>query len=171
MAGQTPIAGDGHHRTGVYAIADYGTLGATYTVGGADASVQYGGPHGPDPAPTSTPEGHDAGDYGVLQSIVFTMVNPTDQAAVAYLYERPQGGVVRSSFLVDGNLVDVGCARVPQAYQIASYNLAPRQTYRVMVQTMTDGGSNYPLEVGVSATPPNLSTPPISSPDGCFPKP
>ncbi|HET9096122.1 MAG TPA: hypothetical protein VFN37_05645, partial [Candidatus Baltobacteraceae bacterium] len=35
----------------------------------------------------------------------------------------------------------------------------------------TDGGSNYPLEVGLSAAAPQPSAPPITAPDGCFPKP
>jgi hypothetical protein len=35
---------------------------------------------------------------------------------------------------------------------------------------MTDGGSFYPLEVGLSGTPPQPVTPPVSAPDGCFPK-
>jgi hypothetical protein len=35
---------------------------------------------------------------------------------------------------------------------------------------MTDGGSNYPLEIGVSSTPPLASTPAITAADGCFPK-
>jgi hypothetical protein len=170
LAAQPPMPSDGHHRSGVYALSSYGALAATYTVGGADASVQYG-ERGPEPAPTATPSGRDAGDYGVLQTITFTLSNPTDQPATAFLYERPQGGIVRSSFLVDGSLVDVGCVRLPQAYQISTYTLAPGQTYRVTVQTMTDGGSNYPLEVGVTGTPPNPVAPAISAPDGCFPKP
>ena len=38
------------------------------------------------------------------------------------------------------------------------------------ILTMTDGGSNYPLEVGAGSTPPLTTTPPIASADGCFPK-
>jgi hypothetical protein len=36
---------------------------------------------------------------------------------------------------------------------------------------MTDGGSFYPVEIGITGTPPTPATPAISAPDGCFPKP
>jgi hypothetical protein len=32
---------------------------------------------------------------------------------------------------------------------------------------MTDGGSFYPLEYGVTATQPAPYTPPVGAPDGC----
>ncbi|HVA26591.1 MAG TPA: hypothetical protein VNF68_00315, partial [Candidatus Baltobacteraceae bacterium] len=81
------------------------------------------------------------------------------------------GGIVRSSFVVDGNLDQVGCVRLPVPYEISAFVLAPGGRYQSTVTTMTDGGSNYPLEIGITATPPQPSAPPISSPDGCFPKP
>jgi hypothetical protein len=81
------------------------------------------------------------------------------------------GGVVRSSFLVNGTLVQVGCARLSQRYQIGQpFSVNPGRA-QITVQTMTDGGSNYPLEVGLTATPPQPTVPPITAPDGCFPKP
>jgi hypothetical protein len=36
---------------------------------------------------------------------------------------------------------------------------------------MTDGGSFYPVEIGVTETTPQPSAPPITAPDGCFPSP
>jgi hypothetical protein len=36
---------------------------------------------------------------------------------------------------------------------------------------MTNGGSFYPAQVGVTGTPPQPNAPPINAPDGCFPKP
>lgn len=167
--GQPKLPGDGHRRTGVFALSGYGAQSLAYTAGGPEASVQYGAqtPPSADPA---TP-GHDYGEYGVLRTLTFDIDNPTDQPAVAYLYERPMGGVVRSSFLVDGQLFEVGCARLPERYQIGQpFALQPAGRYRVTVETMTDGGSNYPLEVGLTATPPLPTTPPITAPDGCFPK-
>lgn len=162
---------DGHHRTGVFDARGYGTDQLSYAVGAPDAKVVYGDrqptPQNVDPQHP----GHDYGDYGVLHTILFTLTNPSAAAANVYLYERPIGGIVRSSFLVDNALIDVGCVRLPIPYQIAAYTLAPNQTYRVVLQTMTDGGSNYPLEVGVTTTAPQPSAPPISSADGCFPKP
>lgn len=162
---------DGHHRTGVFAITNFGTTSLSYAVGGPDVSSTFGSksstPPNVDPAST----GRDYGDYGVVHTFLFSLSNPTPNASNVYLYERPAGGVARASFLVDGSLVDVGCVRLPsERYQIAAFNLLPGQHYLLNVQTMTEGGSNYPLEVGMTMTPPQPSAPPMSAPDGCFPK-
>lgn len=163
------LPGDGHHRTGVFNIANYGQDALTYRVGGDDASINYGLQS---PPVVSPPDGHDYGEYGIWRTIDFTLQNPTAQPATAYLYEEPMGGPVRSAFVLNGQLppVSIGCARVSQHYQIGPpLTIAPGLSH-VIVQTMTDGGSNYPLEVGVTATRPQPQTPPITAPDGCFPK-
>ncbi|HXO16908.1 MAG TPA: hypothetical protein VN909_01935, partial [Candidatus Dormibacteraeota bacterium] len=165
------LPGDGHHRTGAFDIGDFGAHALSYAAGASDATLVIGDaeptPKSVDPAA----EGHDYGDYGVVHAIDLTLTNPGAAPAAAYFFFRPLAGPARASFLIDGNLVDVGCVRLPIPYQVASFNLAPGQTYRTVVQTMTDGGSFYPAEVGVSATTPQPTAPPISSPDGCFPKP
>ncbi len=162
------LPGDGHHRTGVFDLTGFGRAEATYAAGGPDATVTYGA--GTPPSAPAGAAGHDFGGYGVLRHIVFTLVNPTDTEANAYLYEQPSGGSVRSSFLVDGSLVQLGCARLPVAYEIQAYGLQPHATYEVRIETMTDGASSYPLTLGITATPPQPQTPPIRSPDGCFPE-
>lgn len=162
---------DGHHRSGVFELTNFGTTSLAYAVGGNDASLVYGDrdptPQNVDPSST----GRDYGDYGVIHTFLFSISNPTSSPATVYLYERPIGGVVRSSFIVDGKLIELGCARLNTVrYQIAAFALQPNGRYQLNVQTMTDGGSNYPIEVGLTATPPQPATPPISAPDGCFPK-
>jgi hypothetical protein len=165
------VAYDGHDRHGTFALTGIGEATVAYTVGGPDASLEYGNPaHGPQNVDPND-RGRDAGDYGVLQRITFDLANPLHAPATVYLYEQPVEGVVRSSFLVNGALVDLGCARLSQRYQIASYQLGPGSAASLRVLSMTDGGSNYPLEVGVTTTPPLPTTPPIDAPDGCFPKP
>lgn len=162
---------DGHNRHGTFVLQGYGDDALSYTVGGAEASLQYGGrapsPQNVDPADS----GQDHGDYGVVHRITLRVGNPLGVPASLYLYERPLGGPVRSSFLVDGTLQTVGCVRVPNRYAIEAFQVAPQSTTSLDVLTMTDGGSNYPLEVGVTATPPLSAAPPIDAPDGCFPKP
>jgi hypothetical protein len=167
---QPPLPGDGHHRTGAFNLNGYGTESLAYTAGGDDATIQYGAGTPPSADPGAT--GHDYGDYGVIRTLTFDVSNPSDQPATAYLYERPLGGGVRSSFLIDGQqLVQLGCARLAQRYQIGTpFALQPRSTNRVVVQTMTDGGSSYPLEVGMTGTPPVPATPALNAPDGCWPK-
>jgi len=169
IALQAPLAKDGHQRGGIFKIdGEYGKAYENYVAGGPDVSLVYGdqGPPGAD-----ADAGRDAGDYGVVQTIAFSLNNPTDKPAVAYLYERPIGGIVRSTFFLNGTPVEMGCVRdTTQRYQISTYALAPGATVPLTVATMTDGGSNYPIEIGVSATPPLPVTPPIDAPDGCFPK-
>lgn len=164
------LAGDGHERTGVFSLLGYPTLQATYVAGGPNASVTYGDRATAPPNVRPQSPGRDDGDYGVVHRIILTLTNPGDAATNAYLYERPEAGPVRSTFLVDGSLVQLGCARLSVPYQIQAYALAPHATYQVSLETMTDGGSNYPLEVGITGTPPVPQTPAVDAPDGCFPR-
>jgi hypothetical protein len=162
---------DGHARHGSFRLHGFGERIVAYSAGGRDVSYTYGSrqqtPTNADPLDA----GHDYGDYGVVQRIAFDLDNPGRSSATIYLYEKPLGGDVRSSFVVNGALADLGCVRVPQRYLIASLDLAPRAAGVFDVLTTTDGGSNYPLEIGVTTTPPLPATPAISAADGCFPKP
>ncbi len=164
------LPGDGKARRGVFSIEPFDTSRRSYTVGGADATVEYGRRNRPPPPMKPGENGRDLGDYGVLRTIVFVLHNPSAQPREVYLYEKPLGGIVRSSFLVDGTLVQLGCVRVPKEYLITPFELAPKMTYRVVVKTMTDGGSNYPLLVGLGTTVPVVHAPPVRAKDGCFPK-
>jgi hypothetical protein len=164
------LAGDGHHRSGVFSLAGFGSDSLHYAVGGEDATVVLGDtePTLPNVAPAES--GHDYGDYGVVHTIAVSIDNPTSASAPAYVYLQPLAGPARGSFLVDGSPVDIGCVRVPSKYQVAAFDVSPGASTHV-VQTMTDGGSFYPVRIGVSATAPEPSAPPISAPNGCFPKP
>jgi len=165
------LAGDGRERHGNFDLAGFAQWIVAYTAGGPDAAYVYGRRQATLPNVDPADAGHDFGDYGVLQRITFDLANPTAKPVTLFLYEKPLGGVVRSSFLVDGTLTDVGCVRVARRYAVTSYELGAHASAAWDVLTMTDGGSNYPLEIGVTATPPLSTTPRISAPDGCFPKP
>ena len=169
LLAQAKLPGDGHHRTGVFNIADHAHDSLPYTVGGQDALLDYGLQS---PRVIEPPEGRDFGQYGVWRTIDFAVSNPTGQSATIYLYEQPMGGPVRSSFLINGgpSPIEVNCVRLSQHYQIGPPITVAPGASRIELQTMTDGGSNYPLEVGLTATPPLPSPPPITAPDGCFPK-
>ncbi len=171
LLGQPALPGDGHHRTGVFRLAGFGKDSLSYQAGGADAKVVIGDR---DPTPPSTDPnaaGHDYGDYGVSHSIDVSLSNPTGAAVTAYAYFRPIAGIARAGFLVDGTFIELGCVRQPVPYQIGTFSLPPGQTVRASIQTMTDGGSFYPVEIGITGTPPASTTPAIDAPDGCFPKP
>jgi hypothetical protein len=167
---QGKLPGDEHHRTGVFDLTGYAHDTLAYTVGGQDASLDYG-LHSP---PTvEPPDGRDFGEYGVWRTLNFSVSNPTGQTATLYLYEQPMGGPVRSSFIISGTPqeIEIPCARASERYAIGAPIPAPPGSTTIAVQTMTDGGSFYPLEVGLTATPPSPSPPPITAPNGCFPKP
>jgi hypothetical protein len=160
---------DGHHRHGAFALAGYGDLAATFTVGGPPAAVQYGA-RVPTPANlVAGDDGRDYGDYGVVHRIVFTMVNATDDPHPVFLYEKPLGGPVRSTFVIDGTFKEIGCVRLEQPYYVATYQLPPHSTSASTTVTMTDGGSFYPIEYGVTDAAPESFTPRVGSPDGCSP--
>ncbi len=165
------LPGDGHHRTGVFKIGGLGSDVLTYSAGAPDATLVIGDTEPTPPSADPAAPGHDYGDYGLVHTIDLTMANPSAAPAAAYLFFKPLAGPARGSFLVDGNLVDIGCVRLPTPYQITSFELAPGQTYHIVIRTMTDGGSFYPAEIGLTANPPQPAAPPITAPDGCFPKP
>jgi len=162
---------DGHARHGTFDLAGASQRVVGYTAGGPDATFVYGTRRRTLPNVDAADPGHDYGDYGVLQHVTFDLANPGPAPATLYLYEKPLGGDVRSSFLVNAQLVELGCVRVARPYRIAGETLAAHATGVFDVLTMTDGGSNYPLEIGVTTTPPLPTTPAINAADGCFPKP
>ncbi|HEY1655803.1 MAG TPA: hypothetical protein VGF86_11870 [Candidatus Tumulicola sp.] len=171
LLGEPVLPDDGHHRTGVFRVTGFGVHALSYAAGGPDAKLVIGDTDPTAPNADASAPGHDYGDYGVLHSVDLTLSNPGPTPAPAYLYFRPIGGIARASFLIDGSLVELGCVRQSVPYQISAFGLAPGQTSHASLSTMTDGGSFFPAEIGVSATPPQPTAPPIGAPDGCFPKP
>jgi hypothetical protein len=159
---------DTHHRTGVFAIAPgYGAATLTYSAGGEDAMLIIPDATLSNVDPAS--KGRDDGDYGVVHTIDLTLDNPGTEPAVAYFFFQPPGQIANGTFLIDGKIIDIGCVRRPVNYQVTTFDLLPGRTYHATVQTMVNGGSFLPIEVGVTATPP-VSAPPEGAPDGCFPK-
>jgi len=163
------VAYDGHHRHGTFDLTHYGASSAAYAVGSAPPMLRYGGRSPTAPNLDPRDDGHDFGDYGVIRRMTFALQNATDASQVVYFYEKPVGGPVRSTFVIDGQLKEIGCARLPQPYGVMTYNLPPHSTGSSTIVTMTDGGSFYPLEFGITETPPLPTTPPVGSPDGCSP--
>jgi hypothetical protein len=165
-----PVARDGHNRHGTFDLTGIGSAFVDYTAGAPDATYTIGGATAA-PSPLPGTDGSDTGAYGVVHHVAFTLRNPAPQQQTVYLYERAHGGPVRASYLIDGTLMTMGCARVPTPYLITFFVLDPQSQRTVSLLTMADGGSNFPLDIGATTTPPQPQTPPQNAPDGCFPKP
>ncbi|MDQ6931226.1 MAG: hypothetical protein M3126_11255 [Candidatus Eremiobacteraeota bacterium] len=175
-----PLPGDGRNRHGVFALGNYGTKSLAYAAGAQDVTIDIGDREPTLQAVPPQSTGKDFGDYGVLFNLTFALTNPTALSQTVYLYEAPRGGPARANYLIDADPapVELGCATsaraatdAPHRYQIRSFVLAPGASETHTVLTMTDGGSNLPITVGMTTTPPAAAVPPISAPDGCFPKP
>jgi len=160
---------DGHGRHGTFVLTGYGRDALEYVTGSQDDASLMLGQSGPPASTGAHDTGHDWGDYGVTHTIDVTLANPNGVSSTAYLYFKPLGGTARASFLIDGNVFEIGCVRKPVAYQIASFEVAPQQTLHRTVTTMADGGSSYPVEIGVTGTPPQPANPALHSGEGCFP--
>lgn len=174
------LPGDGRNRHGVFSLANYGSQSFAYAVGGPEVTVNVGDREPTVPNATPNDTGRDYGDYGVLYDLTFALTNPTSQPQTVYLFEAPRGGPARASYLIDTDVqpVELGCATSarsatdpPHRYLIRAFQLAPGANETHTVRTMTDGGSNLPITVGVTTVAPQPTTPPISASDGCFPKP
>ncbi|GAC1501484.1 MAG: hypothetical protein NVS1B2_26650 [Vulcanimicrobiaceae bacterium] len=163
------IAFDGHHRHGAFDVSNFGRMALKYSVGEGPVAVRYGGrtPTAPNVDPLD--DGRNFGDYGVSHQLDVTFSNATDVAQTAYVYERPVGGPVRSTFVVDGEIKEIGCVRLPQPYGVTTYTLPPHFKGSATFETMTDGGSFYPIEFGITSETPTAQTPAVGAPDGCSP--
>ena len=162
---------DGHNRSGTFDLGGFGVQALAYSAGGPDVTYEYGTRDTTPRNIDTSDAGHDYGDYGVIHRVTFDIDNSGNTPQTIYLYEKPLGGPMRSTFIVDGQVKELGCVRVPQRYQVMAYTMPPQQQAASTVITMTEGGSNYPIEIGLTGTAPLPTVPPQSSPDGCFPKP
>lgn len=155
------VAGDGHLRTGTFAL-DPPPLALALRIGDAEpAPVAAGSPavtvlRAPRPL---------AGGYGVLQHLTISLDNPGASESDAFLYEIPNGNAVTTTLFFDGDPapLEVPCVRTAGVrYLVRRFALAPGQHLEETAEYMTDGASSYPIQFGLSALAP-------AAPDGCTP--
>jgi hypothetical protein len=153
------VAGDGHLRTGTFAL-DAPPLSLALRVGE------------PEPAPISAgmptitalraPRAL-AGGYGVVQHLTITLENPGAAASDVYLYEIPSGNAVTTTLFFDGDPtpLEVACVKTAGArYLVRKFSVQAGARVQTGADYMTDGASSYPIEFGLSTVPP-------AAPDGC----
>ncbi|MBD5633144.1 MAG: hypothetical protein IAI49_01595 [Candidatus Eremiobacteraeota bacterium] len=169
VAAQPELPGDGHGRRGEFALTTVPTLRLAYAAGS------------PDPAPFAigAPTIANlragglalAGDYGVVRDVSLEISNPSATQQTVYLYEMPVGGSSTSTiwFAGDAAPTELPCVYQPNRYLIRPFALAPNETRTVTASYMTDGASSFPLDFGLTATPPSPEPGPYS-PDACNPR-
>jgi len=87
------------------------------------------------------------GDYGVLQSFVINVQNPTARPASIALYENPRGGSATGTYLIDNVLVQSHQVPAFSRYKIRQYVVPAKGFVRVTIQTIPEAGSTYPLRL------------------------
>jgi hypothetical protein len=161
------LPGDGHGRTGIYALGDIPPLALAYAAGAPDPPSFVVGDDG---LPNLVPGGRAlAGDYGVVRPVALQLSNPAPTPASVYLYETPIGGSATTTIWFDGDPqpTQVGCVRPPGTrYLVKEFDLAPNETRAVTGSYMTDGASSFPLSFGLTSVPPSAPPDP-SAPGGC----
>jgi len=118
-------------------------LAARYVVGRDWAFITIG-----DPATPGLIEGdHLAGNYGIIYDITLELDNPTAEEVPVVLYLEPGGGPARGALLIDGSPVDAAVIARDSEAELARYLLAPGERRRVFIETIPQGGSNYPVRL------------------------
>jgi hypothetical protein len=125
------------------------------------------------------------GDYGLVRPFRLTMTNVTDQPGTIYLYEAPSKGGGTITLFFDGGLPTVFerpvCLQAPQdapafrdRYLLKAFTIPPTRGGAAVIVTgeyMTDGGSSYPVELGLSLDTPLPLPPPKTMCVGSSPSP
>jgi hypothetical protein len=133
----------GHpHARGVYAIPEF-HYSALWDV--TEPYLEL--PIGQIPLPNSINGEALSGDYGVLQSFVVKVENPTSQAQAIAVYENPRGGRATASYLIDGVLVQSHGVPSFSRYKVRQYVVPARGFVRITIETIPEGGSSYPLRL------------------------
>ena len=136
------LEGTHKHARGIYAIPEF-YYATQWNVDGDFLEL----PIGQIPLPNHLQGEALAGDYGVLQSFVVTMSNPTSQPQAVAIYENPRGGRATGTYLIDGVLVQSHQVPPFSRYKIRQYVVPARGFVRVTIVTMPEAGSSYPLRL------------------------
>lgn len=88
-----------------------------------------------------------SGDYGVKQSFVVSVQNPTSKPQAIAIYENPRGGRATGTYVIDGVLIQSHGVPAFSRYKIRQYVVPARGFVRVTIITIPESGSSYPLRL------------------------
>lgn len=101
------------------------------------------------------------GDYGVVRPLRITLTNVSRAEGTIYLYEMPSPQGVTTSLFFDGEPtpVELPCLKTPKEapvrYLIRKFTVPAGGSPLVLTgEYMTDGGSEYPVQIGLSTDAP-----------------
>ena len=108
------------------------------------------------------------GDYGIVRPLRITLTNVSQSDGAIYFYEVPSPHGATTTVFFDGEPtpVELPCLKTsqerPVRYLIRKFTVPPGGTPLVVTgEYMTDGGSEYPVEMGLSTDAP--LDPPVKS--------
>lgn len=91
------------------------------------------------------------GNFGTIYRIRLVLLNPTDREKEAWVEFVPGGGPARGVVYVDQTLLDLGMARSKGRIPMARWKLAPQERREVLLETVPQSGSNYPVRFVVQS--------------------
>ena len=100
------------------------------------------------------------GNFGVVHRLRVVLTNPTAEPREARLDFHPRGGPARGLFFVDDTFVETGLASHGSPFRLGRWTLAPGEQREVLLETLPQSGSNYPVNLDVSSDFLNLPAPP-----------
>lgn len=136
------LSGDHPHARGIYTIPEFHYSALWNTT---DPYLEL--PIGQIPLPNLLKGEALAGDYGVLQSFVIKVQNPTTSPQSIAIYENPRGGRATGTYLIDGVLIQSHQVPPFSRYKVRQYVVPARGFVRVTIQSIPDSGSSYPLRL------------------------
>lgn len=142
LASAELLSGDHPHARGIYGIPEF-HYSRLWNVD--DPYLEL--PIGQNPLQNALKGEALAGDYGVLQSFVIKVQNPTASPQAIAIYENPRGGRATGTYLIDGVLIQSHQVPPFSRYKVRQYVVPARGFVRVTIQTIPDSGSSYPLRL------------------------
>jgi hypothetical protein len=136
------LEGSHPHARGIYPIAEF-HFSTDWRVNGDYLEL----PVGQLPLPNHLRGQALSGDYGVLQSFVVNVENPSSTPQSIAIYENPRGGRATGTYLIDGVLVQSHQTPPYSRYKVRQYTVPAHGFVRVTIVTMPEAGSSLPVRL------------------------
>lgn len=145
-------ADDGKSRRGIFDINGAGQAQsvlypgtpASFEIGSATYSRAASDPYGGPP---------HKGEYGVLRRFNCTLLSSQD----AWLYQSARAGAATATYLIDGIVLASHSIPVGPRSKVLAFQLTAGQPQDVMIVTMAEINSSYPLQLSFDSDDPTIA--------------